>query len=360
MKSIANANANANANADVDRMVATDLPSGPPSDSAWNATRCRFRGVGKAVLERASSLLARSGSLAAALAVVAVFSLPPSVPGQDGIDAWQPARELCRGVRYARRETREPRPMIVHGVRIDTATPGLRLHTTSRRADWVLGKTETDRQTTRDFLCQSRKDGIPMVFAVNADAFSPWPAPYNKSTPTDLLGLAVADGLLVSRGAGTPSLVKRKAAPWRIETTKADDDTSAVELAVSGFGLCLDESKPIAGGADVHPRTGVGITADGERLIIVAIDGRQPESHGATTGELGEWLRRFGAVRGINMDGGGSTTFAWWDREAEGEDKCVLLNRPVGNGVNYAQRPPESFQATERANGNNLGVSMAD
>lgn len=299
----------------------------------------------------------RCVSLLVVLVAIAVTGWTASAAGQDGVHDWQTARELAAGVRYSRVEAREPRPLVVHAVRVDSTTPGLRLHTTPRRTDWVLEKTETDRQTTRDFLRESRRRGQPMVFAVNADAFSPWPAPYNRSTPTDLLGLAVADGVLVSRGAGTPSLVQRQASPpWRIEVTAADFDSADVELAVSGFALCVDGGKPIAGGDDLHPRTGIGVSASGQQLVIVAIDGRQPASRGATTGELGEWLRHFGADRGINMDGGGSTTFAWWDPMAEGDDKCRLLNRPVGNGVNYAKQDPSLFQATERANGNNLGV----
>jgi hypothetical protein len=58
------------------------------------------------------------------------------------------------------------------------------------------------------------------------------------------------------------------------------------------------------------------------------------------------------------MDGGGSTTLAWWDPDFPENDKCRLLNRPVGNGVNFSKRPPERFQPTERANGNNLGVAI--
>lgn len=100
--------------------------------------------------------------------------------------------------------------MVVQGARIDAWMPDMRLRTSPRRAEWIEGKFETDRQTTRDFLRQSRSEGRNMVLAVNADAFSPWPAPYNQSTPTDLLGLAVSDGTAVSRGAGTPSLMEWK------------------------------------------------------------------------------------------------------------------------------------------------------
>lgn len=282
----------------------------------------------------------------------------PVLHAEEGLYDWGQARELYSGILHARIETQQPRKMVVHGVRVDTATPGLRLHTTPRRDDWQEGKAETDRQTTRDFIRLSRARGIPCVLAVNADAFMPWPAPFNETAPTDLLGLAVADGVLVSRGSGTPSLMKMKSGELKIEITGPDTDLSEVELAVSGFELCLENGQPIPRGSDLHPRTGLGLCQDGRYLVIVVIDGRQPASLGATIQELGEWLRYFGAHRGINMDGGGSTTLAWWNPESDGEDKATLLNSPVGNGARMDRYPAFLFKPTERTVGNNLGVAL--
>ncbi len=67
------------------------------------------------------------------------------------------------------------------------------------------------------------------------------------------------------------------------------------------------------------PRTGVGQLADG-RIILVAVDGRQPGySVGMTNFELAQTLVRLGAVTGMALDGGGSTSMAF-----DGS----LLNRP--------------------------------
>lgn len=272
---------------------------------------------------------------------------------------WNVGRELATGVRFGKLEVAVPRKLAIHAVQVDSSTPGLRLHTTRRRDDWVDGKTETDRQTTRDFLRQSRAAGINMVLAVNADAFSPWPAPYNENTPSDLAGLAVADGVVVSTATGSPSLIRTTTGALRIAPTTNETDLSDVDFAVSGFAICLDNGQPVKSGKDLHPRTGLGVSEDGRYLIIVAIDGRQPASHGATTEELGDWLRHFGAHRGINMDGGGSTTLAWWDAASTDADPCKLLNRPVGNGIKAEQLPELLFIPTERANGNNFGVSLA-
>jgi hypothetical protein len=58
-----------------------------------------------------------------------------------------------------------------------------------------------------------------------------------------------------------------------------------------------------------HPRTLVGWTPAGEALLVT-VDGRQPEeSVGMTLAEAADLLLGLGATEGINLDGGGSTTF---------------------------------------------------
>ena len=72
-----------------------------------------------------------------------------------------------------------------------------------------------------------------------------------------------------------------------------------------------------------NPRTGVGQTADG-RIILVAVDGRQPGySTGLTNFELALLMMRLGAVTASALDAGGSTTMAF-----DGK----LLNRPSDSG----------------------------
>jgi hypothetical protein len=68
-----------------------------------------------------------------------------------------------------------------------------------------------------------------------------------------------------------------------------------------------------------HPRTMVGWTAAGEVMLVTA-DGRQPGmSVGMTLAEAADFLLALGAVEGLNLDGGGSTTFV-----ANG----AILNQP--------------------------------
>lgn len=53
----------------------------------------------------------------------------------------------------------------------------------------------------------------------------------------------------------------------------------------------------------VNPRTAIGQRADGAVLLLV-INGRQPNSLGATYADLTEIMVRFGAVNAANLDGG--------------------------------------------------------
>lgn len=79
-----------------------------------------------------------------------------------------------------------------------------------------------------------------------------------------------------------------------------------------------------------HPRTALGRTGDGA-LWLVAVDGRQSMSNGATIAEMAEIMRRWGCIEAINLDGGGSTTMNLFgltlNRPSSGEE------RPIANAV---------------------------
>ena len=74
---------------------------------------------------------------------------------------------------------------------------------------------------------------------------------------------------------------------------------------VDGVAVESDGSRPDA--LELHPRTGIGISRDESKVIMMVVDGRH-ESVGVTTKQLGELLVRAGAWTGLNFDGGGSST----------------------------------------------------
>lgn len=68
-----------------------------------------------------------------------------------------------------------------------------------------------------------------------------------------------------------------------------------------------------------YPRSGIGVTSDG-RVLMVVVDGRQPKySIGVALVRFARILRNLGAVRAINLDGGGASTMV-----VKGE----VVNRP--------------------------------
>ncbi len=62
---------------------------------------------------------------------------------------------------------------------------------------------------------------------------------------------------------------------------------------------------------DKHPRTAMGYTAD-NKLIILVIEGRNPNASGATLIQEAQILKDLGCVEALNLDGGGSS--------------CLLIN----------------------------------
>ena len=177
-----------------------------------------------------------------------------------------------------------------------------------------------------------------------------------------LPGLAVSRGSVVSpataTGIGSKVLTITRDNRVTVATTGVDLKAENIWTAVAGSEIVLvGGAKPkfpeTAFNRTPHPRTAVGVSKDGRFSLLLAIDGRQPGySMGATMDEVAEWLLRFGASEGVNLDGGGSTTLV---REQDG--KAVGLNQPsgvaLGSGDN-AEKP--GTERAQRSNGNNLGV----
>ena len=90
------------------------------------------------------------------------------------------------------------------------------------------------------------------------------------------------------------------------------------------------------------PRTAFGLSADGRWLYGVVVDGRQPGySEGADGEDLVRILKAAGAVDAINMDGGGSSTFAWWNDATKSvyipnrHDAAYRRYRPVAMNLGF-------------------------
>lgn len=102
--------------------------------------------------------------------------------------------------------------------------------------------------------------------------------------------------------------------------------------AVSGSAIVLRAGEVIARPKEAarHPRSAVGLSADGRSLLIVAVDGRQEHSRGATLEELGQLMQTLGASHALNLDGGGSTALVVKD---PGTGVFAVANQPSDTSI---------------------------
>ncbi|WP_299925886.1 phosphodiester glycosidase family protein [uncultured Nocardioides sp.] len=79
-------------------------------------------------------------------------------------------------------------------------------------------------------------------------------------------------------------------------------------VAISGDRpLLVNGLRTVVNNTIAHPRTAVGIDADGRKLLILVVDGRSAASRGYTMVELADIMTNLGAENAINLDGGGSS-----------------------------------------------------
>ncbi|MBL9202448.1 MAG: phosphodiester glycosidase family protein [Opitutaceae bacterium] len=262
-----------------------------------------------------------------------------------------------RGITLISRTESSPRPVRMHVVLVDLATPGL-----SFKLSPPAGARDAVRQTTLAFLRQEKAQ-----LAVNAHFFVPFPSP---DTDVDLVGLAVSAGRIVSPfepqpvSAGFPDQSYailahapalnldpgNRAALVRRDPAYPDGRHTLPRVtlwnAVSGSAQIVTDGAPTIptytgapGGlrpannysdarswyALPRARTAVGLTADGRRLVIFTAD-QAAGSAGLTVAEVARFLvRDYRVAQALNLDGGGSTTLAMQD-PVTGEPR--LVNTP--------------------------------
>ena len=172
---------------------------------------------------------------------------------------------------------------------------------------------------------------MPPLGALDAPFTQPW---------ADNLGLAVSTWVLVcetilARRCSSTGITAVELGHYRLMPM-----SRSFKLQYQAF-LCLQAGKSVV--TAPCTQTGYGISENKKYLILLTIDGRQKDwSLGASTSEVGYWLKYFGAWEGLNMDGGGSTSLAALV-PGEKQDEIRLLNQPSGG---------------ERKVGNNLGVYL--
>lgn len=217
---------------------------------------------------------------------------------------------IADGVIYSKRTYKDEngKPVIAYVVRADlkkveliNATPGL--------GDTVGGV----RSTTLKAMKDAAAAGYEVYAGVNADFF-------RISSDYSPQGLCIRNGKLLSgtnerpwfgiMKDGTPvigSASDYNGSDSKYKTGLAEAVGGRQILVKNGYIYDIGGTNDF--GTIRHPRTAVGIDADGN-VILMVVDGRQPSlSNGASLGDLASLMIEVGAVSALNLDGGGSSTF---------------------------------------------------
>ncbi len=258
------------------------------------------------------------------------------------VEPWHP---IFKGIDQANgnaaRDATTPRNQNVYAMRVDLLDPDIRFFTTPRNTN---GTSETLGQNTSLFL---KTYGLQA--AVNANFYSPC-CSSRPGDPMSVIGISVSTGQVVSAQESLTDssmlLITKDNRPAIVDNNYPPQGTNGIWTAVAGHyavligGVNLGFSTPEANSP--NPRTAIGISEDRRYLILMTVDGRQAGSDGAVDSETADWLARFGAWDGLNLDGGGSSAMV----KADCDGSPRQVNVPIDAGV----------PGKERVIANNFGV----
>jgi exopolysaccharide biosynthesis protein len=180
--------------------------------------------------------------------------------------------------------------------------------------------------------------------------------PVTAATAGSSIRIQPGTAVLVARGNAAAKL-QAEAQVGSVVTLRLilQPDWSVVSDAIGGGPVLVRDGVPVYRSnegfttsqlAPRGPRTAVGQRADGG-IVLLTTDGRQPGfSVGMTNFELAQALVRFGAVRGMGLDGGGSSTLAFegtvLNSPSDGRERAVSTALMLQYFGVYAPPPLEA------------------
>ena len=194
------------------------------------------------------------------------------------------------------------------------------------------GKSWTMRETTKQAQSMQSRRKTNVVGAINAGGYD-----MSNGRPG---GAFIMDGTVINRATSTTFWIDRKgnAHITSAQECNAALDSGNVREAVSGFGDIFTGGHATSGLDNFTraSRTAIGIKADGT-VVMLMVDGRQaPYSVGMTMAEVGAAMEALGCVQAVNLDGGGSSTFA---TQREGEPETTETA-----GLTLRCRPSDGYE----------------
>lgn len=171
-----------------------------------------------------------------------------------------------------------------------------------------------------DQVLAASANGKKVVAGINADFFE-----------GTMLGLCVREGAELHDVSGRPWFGVTKDGKAVLGVAEEYPNYQGkLMCGVGGSNVVIDNdcvshiSVDHEFGYTRHPRTAVGIKADGS-VVFLVVDGRQPTiSNGASLADVADILGSVGCIEALNLDGGGSSTFVLTD----GKGGFTVTNSP--------------------------------
>ena len=194
------------------------------------------------------------------------------------------------------------------------------------------GRNWSMTETTKQAQSMQTRRNTNVVGAINAGGYD-----MSNGRPS---GAFIMSGTVINEPTGTTFWIDGSGAAHITSAQECKDALAAgnVREAVASFGDIFENGHARSGldNTTRASRTAIGIKADGT-VVMLMVDGRQaPYSVGMTMAEVGAAMEALGCVQAVNLDGGGSSTFAT-QREGESENSTSA-------GLTLRCRPSDGYE----------------
>ena len=187
-------------------------------------------------------------------------------------------------------------------------------------------------ETTKQAQSMQTRRNTNVVGAINAGGYD-----MSNGRPS---GAFIMSGTVINEPTGTTFWIDGSGAAHITSAQECNAALAAgnVREAVASFGDIFENGHARSGldNTTRASRTAIGIKADGT-VVMLMVDGRQaPYSVGMTMAEVAASMEALGCVEAVNLDGGGSSTFAT-QREGESENNTSA-------GLTLRCRPSDGYE----------------
>lgn len=187
-------------------------------------------------------------------------------------------------------------------------------------------------ETTKQAQSMQTRRNTNVVGAINAGGYD-----MSNGRPA---GAFIMSGTVINEPTGTTFWIDKAGNAHITSAQECNAEIAADNVleAVASFGDIFEDghARSDLDNSTRASRTAIGIKADGT-VVMMMVDGRQaPYSVGMTMAEVGATMESLGCVQAVNLDGGGSSTFAT-QREGESENSTSA-------GLTLRCRPSDGYE----------------